>query len=60
MAVLRHLIPLVQVHLSHFGEGYKTHAHTKSKRLSLCFYVPRQYPIFIITFVLRTLIFHSF
>jgi hypothetical protein len=44
MAVLRHLVLLVQVYLSHFGGGYKTHAHTKSKRLSLCFYVPDNIP----------------
>jgi hypothetical protein len=48
MHVLRHLILLVQVPLSHFGGGDKNQAHAKSKRSSLCFYVLRQYRIFII------------
>jgi hypothetical protein len=48
MPVLCHLILLAQVPLSHFGGGYRNQAHAKSKRLSLCFYVLRQYRIFII------------
>jgi hypothetical protein len=51
MAVLRHLILLVQGHLIHFGGGYKAQTHITSKHISMCLYVLRQYPMFIITFV---------
>jgi hypothetical protein len=51
MAVLRHLILLVQVHLIHFGGGYKAQTHITSKHISMCLYVLRRYPMFIITFV---------